>query len=132
MQNKDAVIDCRCVTESPQIFDRKTFHEVTLDDTELAAKLVAVFLDDMPKQLDELRMSLVRKDLAAVKVQAHKIKGATANVGGMMLSTTAHRMEKAVQEGAPQLLETIMDQMNAQYCLLRDKLRGFYDQGSDC
>ena len=68
-------------------------------DEELFKKVIAVFMKDIPDQLEELKQGLSHKDASLVERQAHRIKGASANVGAQALSDVAFETEMAGREG---------------------------------
>jgi PAS domain S-box-containing protein len=81
------------------IFDRDGFLARVLGDRDLARTVSRQFIDDMPAQLDELAEALVAGDFVRAARQAHRIKGAAANVGGEVLREGASGLESAM-EGA--------------------------------
>ncbi len=80
-------------------WDREAMLERLMGDEELADKIVNVFLDDLPRQLDSLAGLLASGDLAGVVRQTHTIKGAAANVGGELLRQCAMDAETAARAG---------------------------------
>ena len=82
------------------IFNEEDLLERLMDDTRLAAAIVARFLSDMPGQFDLLKTCLQQGDLAGAKRQAHAIKGASANVGAKSLQSAAEKMEEAGESKA--------------------------------
>ncbi len=57
------------------------------------------FLGDMPSQIERLEELVAAEDVLQISVQAHKIKGAAANVGGTALSAMARQMERTCKAG---------------------------------
>ena len=55
--------------------------ERMMDDRELARMVVSSVMDEIPVQVGKLKDSLRSDDAAGVRLQAHSIKGAAANVG---------------------------------------------------
>ena len=67
--------------------------------TTLLREVVACFLEDAPRLIEASGITSVRGDSAAAGAQAHGLKGAAANVGGVALSETALEVERAGQAG---------------------------------
>ena len=90
-RSKDLVVHTE---EIVPIFDRKAFLGRLMDDEDLAKEVAAGFLDDIPKQILVLKDFVEKKEVERAGDQAHKLKGASANVGGLSFSTIAFEMEK--------------------------------------
>jgi HPt (histidine-containing phosphotransfer) domain-containing protein len=69
------------------------------NDKELLREVVALFLDDCPRRLDELRAAVLRGDRAAVEQVAHSIKGSVANFAAATAVTAAQRLEMIGRDG---------------------------------
>ena len=83
----------------PLVFDRQAFVERLMGDLDLVKKITAVFLKDMPEQIRKLEKHIGDGDVKAAGDQAHQIKGAAANVGGMAFSAAALAIEQAARAG---------------------------------
>jgi HPt (histidine-containing phosphotransfer) domain-containing protein len=90
-----------------------------MDDEDLVRTIVAAFLEDMPKQISALREHIDSGKAALAGGQAHQIKGAAANVGGVALSAVAFEMEKAGQAGRLDEIAAFMPELERQFGLLR-------------
>ncbi|AFV25023.1 multi-sensor hybrid histidine kinase [Methanolobus psychrophilus R15] len=107
----------------PLVFDREALFERIMGDEDLARRLIAIFLKDMPKHVYELRKTIEKGEISGVSAYAHKIKGASANLGGMALSDVASRMEKAGNIGKLEDITAIMPELEKQYDLLAEQLQ---------
>jgi two-component system sensor histidine kinase/response regulator len=105
------------------VFDRPALSDRILGDEDLIKQIIAIFLEDIPKQLQLLKDLLDRRDTESAGKQAHAIKGAAANVGGMALSAVAGRMEKAGLAGQFEEIAALLPEMNRQFDLLSAKMR---------
>jgi HPt (histidine-containing phosphotransfer) domain-containing protein len=76
------------------VFDRKGMMSRLMDDAEIAENVAACFLEDMPRQLQIMRDCLDSGDLRGIQRQAHSIKGASSNIGGLALCAVATEVEK--------------------------------------
>jgi CheY-like chemotaxis protein len=62
-------------------------------------RLIRVFLDDAPKQISALEAAAVAPDFEALREHAHSLKSASANLGAMLLSAAAKRVELGARTG---------------------------------
>jgi HPt (histidine-containing phosphotransfer) domain-containing protein len=79
------------------IFDQETLLKRLMKDEQLAAMVLDAFLRDMPQQIQSLMRALNALSMEEVKAQAHKIRGAAANVSGEALSALAAEIENAAE-----------------------------------
>ncbi len=77
------------------VFDRKAFLSRIMDDEAMARELVGVFLGDMTEEIRKLSASILAGDLLQAERQAHKIKGASANLSANALCEAAAVLENA-------------------------------------
>jgi len=82
-----------------------------LGDEETVSEIMPVYVNDKRQRLEELGRAVEQADAAQVKLHAHAIKGASANVGATYLSDVAKTLEHLAAEGdlsdAPRLFEEI-------------------------
>jgi PAS domain S-box-containing protein len=111
------------LSPGPPIFDRPALIARLMGDEDLAKDIIAVFLEDLPKRILALKGDLDRGDVGSAGGQAHAIKGAAANLGGMALSAAAFEMEEAGQAGRREELAALLPEMERQFDLLKTRLR---------
>lgn len=63
------------------------------DSRELLDKIVAIFIEDIPKSLEDLQDAVDAKDVNAIKLHAHTIKGSSGNIGATELQEYAKEIE---------------------------------------
>jgi len=81
-------------TES-MIFDAEAMSNRLMNDRSLMQAVAETFLDDMVNQIAQLKQAAQATDLTKATALAHKIKGASANIGGITFSKCAHEIEQA-------------------------------------
>ncbi|MCK5336942.1 MAG: response regulator, partial [Gammaproteobacteria bacterium] len=81
------------------VFDNATLSNRLMHDKDLIHSIARQFIEDMPKQVQQLKLALENKKLDQVITLAHKIKGTSANMGGMALSEQAIRLEQTAKSG---------------------------------
>jgi len=109
-------------TEKPLIFDKQALLERTMNDEKLVRKLISIFLKDLPKQMTALKENVKKGDFENIKWYAHYIKGSSANMGAMALSTVAADMEKAAKDSLSDEINILMPELEEQYELLTARL----------
>ena len=105
------------------IFDREEFLERVMNDNKIASKIIKIFREDTPKQINALRESIERGEVDKVSWYAHKIKGSSSNMGGIALSSVASEMEIAGNEGNIDKITALMPEIEKQYELLIEQLK---------
>ena len=112
----------RATPQEPAIFDRKAFLARLMEDQDLAESIVAAFLSDVPGQIEKLRAAIAAGDCRLAEQQAHRIKGAAANMSGIALQEVAHAMERAGRETDVKTLEILRPSLEEQFVVFRDVL----------
>ncbi|MEI6126845.1 MAG: response regulator [Pseudomonadota bacterium] len=109
------------VSEAPgqPVFDRASFLGRLMGDEELAVTIEKAFLADMPVQIEKLAAAVHAGDAQQAGEQAHRIKGASANVGGEALRETAFEMEKAGKAGDIACLRIFLPELEKRFGELR-------------
>jgi HPt (histidine-containing phosphotransfer) domain-containing protein len=99
-----------------------------MGDESLAQTVIEVFLDDMPRQIEALKEQVDAADPAGVQSQAHKIKGAAANVSGEALCALAFALERASQAGDLAAVAARMPELEDRFNRLRAAMGGIGDR----
>jgi PAS domain S-box-containing protein len=113
-----------CVSDVP-VFDKAGMMSRLMDDEDLARKLIDIFLDDIPKQIESLRGYLAAGDITGVERQAHTLKGASANLGGEVLRAVAFEMEKAAKDGNLKYATAQLTELENQFNRLKEAMDDF-------
>jgi HPt (histidine-containing phosphotransfer) domain-containing protein len=82
-----------------ELLDREALLERVEGDRELLSEMVALFLDDCPNRLAQLRDALLRGDAADVALVAHSIKGSVCNLSACAATDAAAKLEKLASSG---------------------------------
>jgi len=93
------------------VFDYASMLTRLMGDKALACTVIETFLGDLPQHIEQLKLAAATNDSQLVAALAHKIKGASGNVGGMVLNAQSLKIEQAgkagdlerVREGIPAL-----------------------------
>lgn len=94
--------------EETMVFDEAAMRQRLMNNEDLIRKVIETFSRDMGVQITLLKTAIIDKDFALVALQAHKIKGAAANVSGLSLNALASTIEDASKaEDLGKLLEML-------------------------
>ncbi len=104
------------------IFDRSAFVHRMMGDEDLANMIITGFLEDMPRQISILRDLVQQNQVQQARAQAHKIKGAAANITAMAFHDSAMAMENAGNAGDVMELNRLMPLLENRFSQLREIL----------
>jgi HPt (histidine-containing phosphotransfer) domain-containing protein len=99
MKSMDQPSPNRAQPDAGGLFDREDFVERLMGNEELAKRILNGFVEDMPRQLARLAQALNSFDADTVRVVAHSIKGAAANVSGLEMREIAQKLERTGSSG---------------------------------
>lgn len=109
--------------ENTQIFDRNSFHERLMGDQDLIQEVVDGFLNDMPRQLETLQDLLDHEQWVSAGNQAHKIKGAAANISAARMRRIASTMATAGKAEDGEAMRQMWSQLEDEAELLTRQLK---------
>ncbi len=75
------------------IVDWDFFNERFGDDQELVAELIVIYLEESPKQMNQIKEAIATGNMANLSLYAHSLKGASANMGAMEVRYAAAELE---------------------------------------
>jgi len=107
------------------VFNMAAFLSRMMGDENLVRKIGLAFLDDMPVQIEKLVSVIDSGDSNAAGHQAHKIRGASANVGGEWMRDVASAMESAGLSGDLNLLRTLLPELQKQFLILKEEMEAW-------
>ena len=94
-----------------------------MNDEDMARMVIDGFLEDMPVQIKQLKGYAAAGDAQHVERQAHKIKGASATVGGEALSALAAALERAGKKGDVALISVRAAELDVQFAALKEAMQ---------
>jgi signal transduction histidine kinase/DNA-binding response OmpR family regulator len=107
--------------EEPQeiIFDADAMSKRLMNNENLIRKVVESFSRDMELQINILKTAIIDGDFVTIAEQAHKIKGAAANVSGIALSALALTIENACKAEELEVLRKMLPKIDSHFMLLK-------------
>jgi two-component system sensor histidine kinase/response regulator len=106
----------------PLVFDRQSFIGRLMGDLDLVREITAAFLEDIPEQIQKLKLYIGQGDVRAAEGQAHSIKGAAANVGGLAFSAAALAIETSARANSMKKVAGLLPELEQQFRFLRERL----------
>ena len=83
----------------PPVIDENVIDELRSMLGDEVDHLIDLFLEDTPKLLARLEIAASKPDYTALRDAAHSLKSSSANLGAMLLSAAAKRVEQGAREG---------------------------------
>ena len=105
------------------VFNRTAFLRRLMNDEQLARIIIQAFLGDMPGQIKQLKDVVAAGETQRIGQQAHKIKGAAANVGGEALQALAAALEQAAKANDQARMAARMSELDPQFDALLEALK---------
>jgi CheY-like chemotaxis protein len=109
------------------IFDSVALSNRLMNDKKLIHNVAEIFLVNMLSYIERLKTSVMNEDFLTAESQSHQIKGASANVGGLALSTLAFKMEKAAQVEDLKTLRQLLEPLECSFTLLKTTMKAFLE-----
>jgi histidine phosphotransfer protein HptB len=113
----------RTTGNGSEAFDYVKALDLTEGDEDLLRELIGLFKEESTELMGQLESAVASGDCDSVRKAAHRLKGASASVGGVKIAATARMLETM---GATKTL-TDADGMMAQL----QGLIGEYDRATD-
>ena len=116
------------------LLDPETLRQIrSLDPsggTRILAKLVGMYMESTPRQIDELLAHLDDGDIGRAGAIAHGLKTSSANVAALGLSDVFREIEHAAREGDIERCRAAAATLKADYAAVGRSLRGLVSPGS--
>jgi HPt (histidine-containing phosphotransfer) domain-containing protein len=108
-------------------FDAAAALERTEGSEELLREVAALFREETPRLLDEIRTAMATSDARAVQRVAHALKGSVSHFGAPRAGAAAAALEHAAREAAGPELRERARVLEVEVQLLQDALREWAD-----
>jgi CheY-like chemotaxis protein len=93
------------------------------DDQDLVKELVAIYLEESPKQMDQVRKAVMDKNMADLSLYAHSLKGASANMGAMEIRYAAADLEAKGKAGDSGGLDELMQKLESAFIRVTEEFQ---------
>jgi CheY-like chemotaxis protein/HPt (histidine-containing phosphotransfer) domain-containing protein len=109
-------------SEASEVFDKSGFLERLGGDESLFRKLLSMFLDDAPMQIEKMQQHLKDEDLAGVQLRAHSLKGVAMSIGGKALQEVASEIEVAARDREPDRARRLFPKLQKEFEKLKHSI----------
>jgi PAS domain S-box-containing protein len=106
------------------LIDRKKFEEFRQAmGADFIGEIIAIFNEDAPKLLQDLKQALISNDADLFRRSAHSLKSNSAQFGAMSLAEMAKELEVLGKEGRLTEVSEKVARLEAEYEIVREALR---------
>jgi two-component system, sensor histidine kinase and response regulator len=110
------------MNESP--LDLQRLNSISRGKVAFQQRLVQAFVDNAFPGVEQMRRAILSNDFQIIEQQAHRIKGASANVGVLLIPGVAAQLERQARdkkiEGAIELLNSMENQLQQVNAFLKN------------
>jgi len=99
------------------IFDESELLQRLMGDRDLEKIILGAFLEEIPQQIAELKREIADKNPVNARIQAHTIKGASANLAADALRRAAHEAEILAEKGDLDGMNILVSMIEAEFVL---------------
>ncbi len=98
-------------------------NDITDGDLAFEQELIESFLADTERHVTDLESAVRQEDGEALKLQAHAIKGTSANAGARRLEEIAARLEESAAIKDPERARELLEDLRSEFERVRDYLQ---------
>ncbi len=106
------------------LIDWEPLHQLSQGDTDFELELLQMFVTDTQSHLESTKAAIANRNFQQLERETHHLKGASANVGAIILHRLAEKLERLAQhqhlEGATDLLAELEQSLSHVQALLQD------------
>jgi CheY-like chemotaxis protein len=106
--------------------DKKTLEALrglpVQDGTDLLTKIIQVYLEDAPRQLDIIRIAVSHGDESGLQNAVHRLRSSSSNLGALKLSDLCKKLETAGIEKPSENSAALLSRIEAEYQSVRTEL----------
>ncbi|HIJ95821.1 MAG TPA: response regulator [Desulfuromonadales bacterium] len=110
--------------ELAPVFNRSDLLERLGGREEMVARFVGMFLKNVAGYLELLAAAIAQNDGEQVRIQAHTIKGAAANISASRMRATAATLETRAREGQLDEAVALLSQLNEDHAAFQREISG--------
>ncbi|MDF5735918.1 MULTISPECIES: GAF domain-containing protein [unclassified Nostoc] len=76
------------------LIDWERLHQISENNPEFELELLQIFVEDIQPRLEVVKIAIASHDFQELALQAHQIKGASANIGATTMHLAAEKLEQ--------------------------------------
>ena len=109
-------------TDEVPVLDTEQVFRMVGRDNEVIKEFVGIFVKDISEQMRRLEDAVGSGDRADVEKLAHRIKGASGDVGGMRLYRSVSEIEDAARDNSIDICNDKIESVSRDFRRLKDAL----------
>jgi PAS domain S-box-containing protein len=112
-------------SKSDSVFEPEVIWEAVSGDKATIAVVIKAFLNDVPKQITEIKKLFAENNFDQLARGAHKLKGVASTVGGKVMARAAKELEMSAKVGNTVDCEVKINEIESEYLNLEKILSEF-------
>jgi HPt (histidine-containing phosphotransfer) domain-containing protein len=88
-------------------------------ETDLIVELIDLYLEDTPRRLAAISVSLVRGDSAFLRRAAHNLRGGSATLGAVGISQICEELEQIALNSSPNAAASLLSELHEKFAIVR-------------
>ena len=97
------------------------------DYPDLIQELITIYLEESPKQMEQIRQAAQTGNMANLSLYAHSLKGASANMGAMELRYAAGELEAKGKAQDNSNLQPLLERLEAAFARTEEEFKSRQD-----
>lgn len=95
------------------------------EEPDLINQFIETFINDTPADMERLKKALAGRDAKEVKAAAHKVKGASGNIGAKIMQQLSFTLEMKGKNNDMQNLDEIFTELSECFVITKELLKEF-------
>lgn len=124
IMEKNAVLTKPGGPDGKDVFDLSKALELVDGDREFLNEIVDLFLENLSKNMGEIREAIGKSDAHALERAAHSLKGSVSNFGAKRAFDAAYRLEVVGRDGRVSEMEEALSEMEVEVRDLEAVMKG--------
>jgi HPt (histidine-containing phosphotransfer) domain-containing protein len=92
-------------------------------EPDVLREILNLFLDEVPKKIDSLRLALTSGDAATLQRAAHSLKGSSGNIGARAMYEVCRQLDDRAKSEELARLQPLVEALQAEYGKVESEIR---------
>ena len=92
-------------------------------EPDVLGAILQLFLDEVPKKIDSVRVAMAAGDASQVQRTAHSLKGSSGNIGALAMYDVCRQLDDRAKSGNLVLLQPLVESLAAEYRKVEAEIR---------
>lgn len=108
--------------ETIKVLNLEVALELMDGDADLLKEVLQIFIDDVPRKMNGLRNALESADADAISLEAHSMKGSSANIGAELIRELAIKIQQAGAEHQIGTAKKLFEKLESELTRLKTRI----------